>query len=258
MEKTMATINKASNIGGNAGARRVLEDEYGAKLRSQAENDKTEKLTKEASVKLEKLEERIERYNIGFVEAGEALRIIRRERLHKATHGDFADYYRERWGFTPQRAHQLINGAKVAKAILTAVESDGLTGVENEAQARELSRIEKDDDRVLVWREAVERAGDKRVTAQLLSEIIAERGLAKQQKANPSATPARVIQQIANFTNSVQEKVKAVALRKWTPKQRTNLRTSLLAVRKEIDRIESSLKKLDEKKGTKASSRRAA
>jgi len=60
-----------------------------------------------------------------FVEVGEALGAIRDHRLYLETHRTFEAYCRERWGFSRQRASQLI---------IAAVS----TAVDNERQARRL------------------------------------------------------------------------------------------------------------------------
>ena len=74
------------------------------------------------------------RQGIGtFAAVGEALTEIRDSRLYRATDRTWGDYVERAWGFSRQRAAQLIGGAEVART-LTVVGLD----VPNEREAREL------------------------------------------------------------------------------------------------------------------------
>lgn len=91
-------------------------------------------MTGEILPSLAECEETIARGVRGYVEAGEALRIIRDARLYRETHGTFEDYCRERWGWTRVRAHQLIEAADVNRG-LRELDAPAPT---SERQAREL------------------------------------------------------------------------------------------------------------------------
>jgi len=67
-----------------------------------------------------------------FAAVGEALTEIRDNRLYRATDKTWGDYVERAWGFSRQRAAQLIDGAEVAQAM----ERVGVK-VTNERQARE-------------------------------------------------------------------------------------------------------------------------
>lgn len=69
-----------------------------------------------------------------FVDAGQALVVIRDRRLYRETHATFEDYCRQRWGFNRSRASQLIG----AHELSTIVDTAGMAPLRNEAQAREL------------------------------------------------------------------------------------------------------------------------
>lgn len=56
----------------------------------------------------------------------------------RETHDTFEAYCRERWGFSRQRAHQIVEAAKVAEVLSTIVNTRLPT---NEAQARELVSV---------------------------------------------------------------------------------------------------------------------
>ena len=73
-----------------------------------------------------------------FRDVGLALASIRDNRLYRATDATFEIYCRERWQWSRQRAHQMIECAEVAASLPT----DCQPLVDNERQARELAKIE--------------------------------------------------------------------------------------------------------------------
>ena len=73
-----------------------------------------------------------------FRDVGLALASIRDNRLYRATHATFEDYCRERWQWSRQRAHQMIECAEVAASL----PGDCQPLVDNERQARELAKVE--------------------------------------------------------------------------------------------------------------------
>ncbi|UQN06316.1 hypothetical protein [Deinococcus sp. QL22] len=68
----------------------------------------------------------------GFVSVGEALLSIRDARLYRAAHKTFGDYCEQVWGWSRQRAQQLMDAAETSQTLTTI----GLHP-ENERQARE-------------------------------------------------------------------------------------------------------------------------
>lgn len=74
----------------------------------------------------------------GFVTVGEALLTIRDQRLYRAAHRTFGDYCEQVWGWSRQRAQQLMDAAQTSHALSTI----GLQP-ENERQARELKEAAK-------------------------------------------------------------------------------------------------------------------
>lgn len=95
--------------------------------------------------RLAELEQTIERGLATFIEVGQALLEIRDSRLYRESHGTFEDYCRERWGFSRQRGHQLIEAAEVSTVV----------DVANEAQARELAPLKDNPDQMAeAWSEA--------------------------------------------------------------------------------------------------------
>ena len=122
--------------------------------------------------RLAELEQTIERGLQTFVEVGAALAEIRDSWLYRATHRTFEDYCRDRWGFVASRARQLIAAAET----VTAVTVDGLPAPANEAQARELVPLLREDEREAVetWRELRAEHGE-RITADKVRAAVSER-----------------------------------------------------------------------------------
>ena len=73
-----------------------------------------------------------------FRDVGLALASIRDNRLYRATDPTFEIYCRERWNWSRQRAHQMIECAEVAASL----PGDCQPLVDNERQARELAKVE--------------------------------------------------------------------------------------------------------------------
>lgn len=103
--------------------------------------------------RLAELEKTIARGKKTFVEVGLALAEIRDLRLYRREYSGFAEYCREKWGWTRQHAYRLIEAAPVAKCHQL---------VTNEGAARELAKVEPDQRAEVV--QAIVDAG-KPVTA---------------------------------------------------------------------------------------------
>jgi hypothetical protein len=97
-------------------------------------------LTTTECSQLEKCETTIERGINTFVEVGEALAEIRNAKLYRAFHRTFEAYCDEKWKFSRQRAYQLIDQAKVVRAVADAAGADLSTAVDKitEREAREI------------------------------------------------------------------------------------------------------------------------
>jgi len=117
---------------------------------------------------LRKHEQTIERGLVTFQEVGAALLAIRDAKLYRDEYETFADYCEDRWSFTASRARQLIAAAKTAER----VESVTNVTLDNEAQARELSRL-PEEQQAEAWTEAVERS-DGEPTAKVVRDVVEE------------------------------------------------------------------------------------
>jgi hypothetical protein len=120
-------------------------------------------LTTTEKSELQRLEKVIDKGQKTFVEVGTALMRIRDARLYREQHDAFADYCVQVWGFTKQRASQLIDAAKIAK------ECQPVVDIPNERVARQVSSISTDD-REKVLRSAKENVGDGPLTAKAVAD----------------------------------------------------------------------------------------
>lgn len=65
-----------------------------------------------------------------------ALSAIHERKLHRATHGTFEEYCREKWGMSASRAYRLMDASEIMSPI------GDKSSITTESQARELSRVE--------------------------------------------------------------------------------------------------------------------
>ncbi|MEY4384770.1 MAG: hypothetical protein RLY20_53 [Verrucomicrobiota bacterium] len=106
------------------------------KTKSPVMKNDIETLSVAEAQRLTELEQTIARGQQTFVEVGLALAEIRDLRLYKAEHRTFELYCRAKWGWTRQRAYQLMGAAEVKMS--TRVD------IPDEAAARQLGRFEPD------------------------------------------------------------------------------------------------------------------
>lgn len=84
---------------------------------------------------LERHENAIDAANLNFIDVGRALAAIRDERLYRADFPSFERYCRDRFGYSRQRAQQLIGAAEIAVHMSTRVDT---VVPSNESQVRPL------------------------------------------------------------------------------------------------------------------------
>jgi 16S rRNA G966 N2-methylase RsmD len=129
--------------------------------------------------RLVELEAIIERGLATFMDVGNALLEIRKDQLYLQTHGTFENYCKERWGWTRQRAYQLMDAADVSRILDTPPANAG--------QAAELVPL-KDDEVAVVeaWRDAREQAealGTKLSAAIVKNAVEKRLGRIRREKA---------------------------------------------------------------------------
>lgn len=94
-------------------------------------------LTRAETAELRRQEKRIEKALPTFVEIGEALGTIRDSKLYRGTHATFDAYLDDRWGFTRQRASQLIGAAATVAELPAAV----APAIDSERKARAIRPV---------------------------------------------------------------------------------------------------------------------
>ena len=136
-------------------------------------------LTKEDGERLEELVAVVDRGMMSFVAVGNALAEINARHLYRITgHDSFAEFCRDRWHITRQRAWQLMNSAGVAK-ILDEENPATDERPASESQARVLSTIKQPTLMADVWTHSVETApvdarGQLTITATHIERCRAE------------------------------------------------------------------------------------
>lgn len=118
---------------------------------------------------LETLETTISKGLETFVEVGNALAEIRDRRLDRQYHESFDAYCREQWEIGRSRAYQLIHAAEVVAEVSTVVDAPVPS---NEAQARELGKIDGAEAKAEVMAEASE---DGPPTAPKIKDAVTRR-----------------------------------------------------------------------------------
>lgn len=95
--------------------------------------------TELSEMKLVELEEIIDRGLASFVEVGNALIEIRDAKMYGSEYATFEEYCDKRFGFTRQRAYQLIAATKTVREMSTRVGADEVPT--SEMQARVLNSV---------------------------------------------------------------------------------------------------------------------
>jgi hypothetical protein len=118
-------------------------------------------------------EARIERGLQTFVEVGNALMEIREHKLYRSF-GTFEEYCQKRWGWTRQRAYQLVGAAQVANNLSNHVD---------DKMSNKFDKLPTNDGQVLplipltpsaqqaAWQEAVETAPNGKVTGSHVAAV---------------------------------------------------------------------------------------
>lgn len=135
-----------------------------------------------AAQELEHAEHKIERaMKNAFYEVGAELRHINERRLYVLRYPTFEEYCGARWEMTYQRAHQLMMASTIVESLSTNVDFvDVLPS--RESHARPLLKLEKESDRVDVWRRVIDTTNGHSITARLV-EAEVERKIAELNKA---------------------------------------------------------------------------
>lgn len=103
-----------------------------------------------------------------FIEVGEALTDIRDRKGWRFGYDSFEDYCRRKWGWTGGRARQLMG----ASALALDIKSVTNVTLENEAQARELKQIPREQ--LLAKLQPAVESGDPKAVREAVREIVTE------------------------------------------------------------------------------------
>jgi hypothetical protein len=115
-----------------------------------AQGEVVDPLTPDEERRRAECEDQVDQLVRSWLTAGSALAVIRNERLYRSTHGRFEDYCRDQWGFSRQRANQLVAGAEAVVTLTTTV----VTEAPSERVARELVPLKnKPEELAAVWTE---------------------------------------------------------------------------------------------------------
>ena len=160
------------------------------------------------------LEAVIERGLTTFVEVGQALLEIREHRLYRETHESFETYCRERWNWSRQRAHQMIEASSVS----TMVDTDSL----NERQARELARLKDEPEAIReVWSEVKEERGDAVTAADVRSAVDRRLGVERPQPTRRAPDPDFADDYVENVNQDRGEAPPGYTAEAWVYEQAT-------------------------------------
>lgn len=122
-------------------------------------------LTPIEQTELEQHEATIERGLKTFYDVGTALLAIREKRLYKAEYNTFEDYCQTKWQLDRVYAYRLMSAAQVANNLLPMGNIP-----ENERQARPLTELEPDEQRI-VWEVVQQTAPAGKVTAAHVKSV---------------------------------------------------------------------------------------
>lgn len=177
-------------------------------------------LTEQESRELELSEKIIKNGWKNFLEVGQALTKIQKNKLYRDKYASFELYCRDRLEISRPYAYNLIGSAEVLED-LSSIEDIPSMPV-NEAQTRCLIALSKEK-RIAAWKEAVEKAGDDPVTAKLVREVAVT---FKQKKAvpagsNPSAKKRKIGKPIViSLLRMIEEAEEALKIKDFAKAQK--------------------------------------
>ncbi len=139
-----------------------------------------------------------------FIEVGAALEEIRSKKLYVPDYDGFEDYCQAEFGWTRRYADRNIRAARTAATLRPF----GLD-FENEAQAREMSRLAEDTEAAgRVWREVGEANGGKHPSTVLREAIDRELGLVPKPESLSAEEAEAVLEGYADVRQAVSESTK--------------------------------------------------
>lgn len=122
-----------------------------------------------------------------FVEVGNALAVIREQRLYRATSTTFEAFCEEHWHMTSRHANRLMNAAEIADEVNPKI-GPMVRKLEHESHARVLVAV-KPEARAEVFEQASESAPEGKLTAAHIGSV-AERWAGRLVQRDPEVSPA--------------------------------------------------------------------
>ena len=169
-------------------------------------------LTDQEILELEQSEKIIKNGWKNFLEVGQALMKIQKNKLYRDKYSTFEMYCRDRLEISRPYAYNLIGSAEVYED-LSSIE-DIPSKPANEAQTRYLIGLPKEK-RIAAWKKAVETAGGHPVTAKLVREAVVKYKQNKEVKfglkksAKPSTIDKSSLIKILSMIEDAEQAVKA-------------------------------------------------
>jgi hypothetical protein len=169
--------------------------------------------------RLRHCEKDLEHFRENYYKAGEALKVIRDQRLYRQTHKTFELYLEERWGMSRGWAHELIGTSEVMKTL------SGIPNIPppaNQSQAVELTILKESEDRVWAWKKVVATTPPEEITAKRVAAIVKERRekVASKKKpvsAAPEPSPKAVERALSHIESMTDKKCRALVTGSMTP-----------------------------------------
>jgi hypothetical protein len=133
---------------------------------------------------LRQCEEQIEAGLHSFIVVGNALCMIKDQRLYRAQFSSFEEYCQSKWGIGRQYAYRLIAAGQVVRRL--SPNSDAIPLPANESQVRPLINLDELH-AFRAWNRAVQNAGSCPVTAGDVKAAIQELGMGVPKRKNLDA-----------------------------------------------------------------------
>jgi len=131
-------------------------------------------LTSEETSELKRLEGIIEDNLMNAFAIGDALTKIKTEKLYRSNYRTFDQYCLAKWGFGRAYGYRHIDAAKVYHGIKELLTNGDTQLPQSEAQARPLVKLKEPAKMLKAWNTALKKAGDGRVTEDLVADVVAK------------------------------------------------------------------------------------
>ena len=109
-----------------------------------------------------------------YLNVGEALSKIEKNKLYKGKYRNFGEYCRTRWGYGKTYGYDIVGAYKVYTNLSAIAETEKIDEIfTNESQLRPLKKLENDGDRLLVLNKLIEKTKDIPLTSEIVKNEIA-------------------------------------------------------------------------------------